>query len=406
MIPKLSYGTICFLVFISNTLIAQESNVINNFNFEMRTKYFLFPSDAEAQYNDKLLDDFYYDMALNYSTRFITRDMSGLFALQGKFNKKEVTFDISEGWLKLILFPGLGISSGLKKVDWQEKIFGNPSNLFAVSNILDMNEKAALPLSIELFGSLPLFDLNIDFSVITFFVPVNKLELLPVFYSLSSIMYPFEFKIKGGFRKDKKPDWGMSIKFAFFLFDFVFDASWLKDSVIKYYKKNEDMFVEENPSGNDYFRIGLSICFSSPYLTEYLNFITFRSDFLYQSDGWSKENGDTFFNMIDKYDLLNEIDVQKYLVLYDSFSIINLYRYYLFSSIGLKGFLYNSIELGIDNTINLVDFSFNIGFRINFKLYRFFVLKAKYNYFNGETNTEFGSRISGHMIELSITRFF
>jgi hypothetical protein len=172
----------------------------------------------------------------DYTLRFQTQSgVSGqmIASAQGAASTS-LTPALDQAWVKASFGDGWAIAFGRRVLeDWKDGSYWNPSDL--VNNYLTWGEVGQAPGkdSVELFGLLPLADLDIDLNAATALpASIGSPADLPYYLTAGSILDPLEVRLKAAFQSGRHPCIGAAARWSLQSGEIYADGIWLRDQPI------------------------------------------------------------------------------------------------------------------------------------------------------------------------------
>lgn len=382
------------LVFLAEVALSQDFNIIQNYslNFFLYNYFWNFDSLFNKLKMDLNEDSFEFKLNFYYSIYFVSKGIQAFLSLYSKNLINDVSFNglsiltdeslslmVNQAWIKIIIESGWSIAFGRKFVNWSECNFAtNPSDMINNQKYFGEDEDILGKDLIEILGIIDLFDHAFDISlVIPFYNSLEKIEDIPLFFSLGTILYPFELKFKAGVQNKEKPKFANTSSIALGDFQIYFD--------ILYFQKSDITFLER-PNEN-YFNYVIGVKYSSTFKQNNLiNGISFYVEYFHRDDGMTKEEADTFYS-----DLLNLYDSNKidtFINLISQFKFFQYYKNYLFCNLSLYEIFNYHINLDFMIYYNFEDSGFLYIILLSFSPKNLFYISITYMGLYGKQNTE------------------
>lgn len=394
---KLGIKFIIFLVilaFSTKVALSQDFNIIQNYSlsFFLYNYFCNFDSLFNKLKMDLKEDSFEYKLNFYYSIYFVSKSTQAFLSLYSKnlindvsFNDNSILTDkslslmINQAWVKIIIESGWSIAFGRKLVDWSEcHFFVNPSDMINNQKYFGEDEDISGKDLIEILGFIDLFDHAFDISlVILFYNSSEKIEDIPLFFSLGTILYPFELKFKAMVQNKEKPEFANTSSIILGDFQIFFD--------ILYYQESDIKFLDK-PNEN-YFKYVIGVTYSSTFKqSNLIDGISFCMEYFHRDDGMTKEEADTFYsNLLNLYDS-NQLETFTNLI--SQLKFFQYYKNYLFCNISLYEIFNNHINLDFSIYYNIEDSGFLYIICLSLSPKNLFQVIITYMGSYGKQNTE------------------
>lgn len=352
---------------------------------------------------------------LKYLLRFYSDDNKvNIFLLMQSDNlfnnsENENIIDIPQFWIKintLKLFKFIdGIFLGKKIVNWDEGFIKNPTDIVNNKKYFNNISETEGKFVLEVLGNIDLNLFFLDYDIITVFDNIEDYKDLPLFICISTIVYPFEFKLKGGFQNNKRPTYGLTIKGTIWDIEITFDMLYFQQSSIWYVKESSGGYVKDYRNYNDYLKFIIYLSYGFEIGIPVIDRIEFTIEYFEQQDGWNKNEGENYFKMLENLSLNNNNQILIYSNFVSDFNIIEFYEKYLFGRISFDGNIFDKNYL-LSSTIylNLVDNSFIVSSNLVIYFDNYFKLNIFFNYFYGDKYKEFGEYFYNYNFGFSISK--
>lgn len=402
----LKFQLLSILIFIlfllpSYIIFGQEVNIVQNFSLYFQNYDYFFNKGSDFLLLSEINDDsiFLNNTLILYSISFIYPGIRGLLSLQNVLIDQStpyLSFKILQAWIKVNLGNGWGISFGKKISNSMECYFKNPSDI--INNKLKFGDNNQLEGRdiFEILGVLNIFGLPLDLTIIILFPDdISKLEKLPIYLAIGTIIYPFEIKFKSYLQKDYKPFFSGVFKFSLNNVNIYFDSL--------YYSIN-DIPITVERQNKDYFKylagISFPIVFANSSIIKAINIII---EFYHRDDGLTYSEAENYYKFLEQ---LSNSNPSEYLEEISSFEFFDLYKNYIFFNINFNILFIKNIDITFYCILNLEDYSFFIKPEISFEIKRFFNIIFSYFYFYGDKYSEAGQYPYYQILSLTLSKEF
>ncbi len=323
----------------------------------------------------------------DYTLRFISGSATAAVVAEGTMDSKGAyTGKVLQAWCGASFLDGWALNFGKKIVKWEDGGFTNPSDLVnARLEYAQKGEREGRSLA-EVIGSVPVGDaLTLDLSAIAPLDPATeRITDVPVFLSCGTMLYPFEFRLKGGFRDGSTPDVGLAVKASLLGLQWYADALYTRESDLTAIKRDEADIVGGC----------VGVTGTIPLKKPYSDGVDFAFEVSGRSDGLSRTEGVAFVR-----------DVAR--VASDpAFRPYDEYRWYAFAKASLKNIGNANLEWSESWYLNMVDPSGSVESKLSWSPRNLFTASAAYTFRHGDSSSEVATFASRHQLELSLMREF
>ncbi len=265
--------------------------------------------------------------------------------------------------------PGYGLTLGVRAVDWNTGILGNPSNLVLRSRLLSDDELT-------------------DF---------------PLFVSAASILYPVEVAIRGAFRSGLYPAFGASASVGLGNLDLLIDTGWTYHSRIPTAAGALSGLVYEDGSA---FQGAASLLYSIPINNEGSALFSAKAEFLFQERGWDSADADVFYSSLNRIDTASVTGSDQFLSALDAIDASLPGRLYASLLLRCAGLPHPDLILQVGIKANVADMSVQIRPALAWKYSPSLTCGIAYQYAGGSDLSHYGSALSDHAVTVNISGTF
>jgi len=367
----LFYSFILFFIIFSNGLIspnycfAQNSSVINSFYFSMSFYNFYWNNSSVFNRLKSIISDdsFEYSIVANYNIIFKNR-FSILFLSFESTDLLDYNYSTSYSlkilqlWARINIYDFLSISFGRKVANWDDCYFESPSDMInEQSDLYSLTSISGRDI-FEILGTLDIFEIPIDFDLILLFNnEIESIEDNPLFLCVSTILYPFQTKIKLKVQNKEKP------KFASFTSLTLDDFQIYYDLI--YFQESEIPFIYREVK--NYFNYVIGLKYETTFLNDYfVKGLTFVIEYFHRDDGLTVEEGNNLFATMSNFDLNDENQYSQYISLQENYHFFKFFKNYLYLEFSLSNLFKSYITFLVNLFLNIDDQSFLYFIQIKF----------------------------------------
>jgi hypothetical protein len=294
----------------------------------------------------------------DYTLRFRTdAGVSGqvIASVQGA-TSTSLTPALDQAWIKASFGEGWGLAFGRRALnDWNDGGYWHPSDV--VNNYLAWGARGQAPGadSVELIGLVPFTDFNIDLNAATVLSgTVADPSDLPLFFTVGSILYPFEIRAKAAFQPGRLPVVGASARYTLQSGSIYADALWLHDEPIA-------GNFGYGPSSGSWFRYSAGAQWTIDITESRLaNSVFIQLEYQRQDDGLDAAQTSSYFDKLAAMPLADPAQQGAYAAATGLWNgrFFSLGKDYLYADVALGEIADTHLSLSVSGLMNVDDLSF------------------------------------------------
>ena len=331
--------------------------------------------------------DFSANSLVDYTLRFITNAATGTVVAEGTMNSKgEYDGKVLQAWCGASLFDGWALNFGKKIVKWEDGGFTNPSDLVNARIAYGQRGEREGRQLAEIVGVLPVGDaFSLDLSAVAPLDPATERAAdIPVYLSCGTMLYPFEIRVKGGFRKGSTPDIGLALKASLLNLQWYVDALYSRESGVTAIDRDK----------TDIFRGCLGLTGTLPLRKPYADGVDFAFEVSGRSDGLTRDEGVSYVTDVGR------------IAANPSFRVYDEYRWYAFGKATMKNVGNANLDWSESWYYNMVDTSGSLESKLSWSPRKVFTVDFAYTFRHGNSSSEVATFGSRHQFELALSKSF
>lgn len=323
----------------------------------------------------------------DYTLRFITNSATGTVVAEGTMNSKgEYDGKVLQAWCGASLFDGWALNFGKKIVKWEDGGFTNPSDLVNARIAYGQRGEREGRQLAEIVGVLPVGDaFSLDLSAVAPLDPATERAAdIPVYLSCGTMLYPFEIRVKGGFRKGSTPDIGLALKASLLNLQWYVDALYSRESGVTAIDRDK----------TDIFRGCLGLTGTLPLRKPYADGVDFAFEVSGRSDGLTRDEGVSYVTDVGR------------IAANPSFRVYDEYRWYAFGKATMKNVGNANLDWSESWYFNMVDPSGSLESKLSWSPRKVLTVDFAYTFRHGDSSSEVATFGSRHQFELALSKSF